>query len=215
MSDPSSQLRKATRRAKSDVANKLISMFLHELSRTLTSNSAVRVDSEKYSNEVHRVFGRLCPYCETDLLETTSIVEHLDGMNRYRLGLHIPGNVLVACRRCNNEKRRDDARTHLVLADSGWESFLSHRGQCEGNCRSCAYWTEMMPISEIKVARLNARVDRIRYFRSLFPEFENVRAEIDQSLPELVGNLYTDCQEFAKSEIGKLLAIFSKRSTDS
>ena len=49
-------------------------------------------------------------------------------MNRYRAGLHCPGNVLVACKMCNSEKRRDDSLRVLSLATSGWESFLSHDG---------------------------------------------------------------------------------------
>ncbi len=38
MKDPTAQLRSATRRAQSDVANKLVSMFLHELSRTISQD---------------------------------------------------------------------------------------------------------------------------------------------------------------------------------
>src|SRR5580698_9153544 len=99
MNDATSQLRSATRRAKSDVANKLISMFLHELSRKICRESGTRVDGEQYENLVRQRFGNACPYCLKDLTETPAIVEHLDGMNRYRIGLHIPGNVLVACKR--------------------------------------------------------------------------------------------------------------------
>ena len=128
MTDPTSQLRNATRRAKSDVANKLISMFLHELSRKICREWGVRVDCEAYGQIVRGHFENHCPYCLRDLRQTIPIIEHLDGMNRYRVGLHIPGNVLVACRKCNNEKRRDDSRQQLILAESGWASFLSHDG---------------------------------------------------------------------------------------
>ena len=126
MRDPTSQLRSATRRAKSDVANKLISMFLHELSRRISQNWRVKVDGEAYENFVRERFNNRCPYCSCDLASTISVIEHLDGMNRYRAGLHVPGNVLVACRKCNGEKRRDDSLRILVLSESGWASFLSH-----------------------------------------------------------------------------------------
>jgi len=46
--DPTTQLRTATKRAKSDVANKLISMFLHELSRKISENWPIKVESEAY-----------------------------------------------------------------------------------------------------------------------------------------------------------------------
>lgn len=47
MKDPASQLRSATRRAKSDVANKLISMFLHEFSRKVSQDWPVKVDGSE------------------------------------------------------------------------------------------------------------------------------------------------------------------------
>lgn len=109
MRDATSQLRSATRRAKSDVANKLVSMFLHELSRRISQDWPMKVDSDEYAKLVRAQFNNHCPYCSRDLAETTPVVEHLDGMNRYRAGLHVSGNVLVACRDCNSEKRRDDS----------------------------------------------------------------------------------------------------------
>ena len=100
-------------------------MFLHELSRRISRSWRVTVDSEEYGKLVRERFNNRCPYCSCDLVSTVSVIEHLDGMNRLRVGLHVPGNVLVACRRCNDEKRRDDSLLILSLAKSGWESFLS------------------------------------------------------------------------------------------
>jgi hypothetical protein len=68
--DPTSQLRSATRRAKSDVANKLIGMFLHELSRRLSRNGSVRVDREEYAELVRQCFNDQCPYCLRSLAGT-------------------------------------------------------------------------------------------------------------------------------------------------
>ena len=104
-------------------------MFLHELSRKVSDGWPFRVESEEYALAVRQAFENRCPYCCCDMVAAESVVEHLDGMNRYRAGLHVPGNVLVACRRCNNEKRRDDALRVLVLGHYGWESFLSHDGR--------------------------------------------------------------------------------------
>ena len=138
MKDPTSQLRSATRRAKSDVANKLISMFLHELSRRISQDWPIKVDGEEYEKLVRERFNNRCPYCSGNLANTVSVIEHLDGMNRYRAGLHVPGNVLVACRKCNSEKRRDDSLKDLPLAASGWASFLSHDGtRCGASCPTC------------------------------------------------------------------------------
>jgi hypothetical protein len=204
--DPTSQLRSATTRAKSDVANKLISMFLHELSRRTCQSWSVRVDSEDYESLVRRLFDNRCPYCSCDLRENVWVIEHLDGMNRYRAGLHVPGNVLVACRKCNNEKRRDDSLKTLSLASSGWESFLSHDStRCPSSCLTCHYWRTIWPDDPERRLRLAEKLERIRSFRREFPEFERDLPALRETLPALLTKVYSDCQIFAEKEIKSLL----------
>ncbi len=206
MTDPTSQLRAATRRAKSDVANKLISMFLHELSRRISQDWSVKVDGEEYERMVREQFRNKCPYCSCDLVATTPVIEHLDGMNRYRAGLHIPGNVLVACKRCNGEKRRDDSLRVLSLADSGWASFLSHDGShCPQSCATCAYWRTVWQEDSERRRRMNENLQRIRAFRGSFLEFEQAHKTVIKTLPDFLTKLYLDCQTFAEKEIKSLL----------
>lgn len=206
LKDPVFKLRSATRRAKSDVANKLISMFLHELSRKISQNWPVKVDGEEYESLVRERFNSHCPYCSCVLTNTESVIEHLDGMNRYRIGLHVPGNVLVACRKCNSEKRRDDSLKVLSLARSGWESFLSHDGtRCSAPCRTCQYWESIWSDGAERSLRLSENLQRIRSFRRAFPEFEQVVPSLMETHPALLTKLYTDCQTFAQTEIKSLL----------
>lgn len=213
MKDPTGQLRSATRRAKSDVANKLVSMFLHELSRRVSRSWSVRVDGDEYGRLVRQCFDNQCPYCLCNLGENQSVVEHLDGMNRYRAGLHIPGNVLVACKRCNSEKRRDDAAKVLSLADSGWASFLSHDSTgCPPSCRTCQYWKSVWEGESARRTHLRTNLERIRTFRSTFPEFERIVPGLQNTLPTLLAKLYSDCQAFAESEIKSLLDSFEHMS---
>ena len=203
--DPCSQLRSATRRAKSDVANKLVSMFLHELSRRVSQAWPIRVDGEEYEKLVRDRFGNRCPYCVCDLASTVSVIEHLDGMNRYRAGLHVPGNVLVACRRCNGEKRRDDSRGVLPGGLLGWEAFLSHDGTSCGSCLTCRYWQDVWPDEAERKARLSENLERLRSFRRSFPELERASQNTARALPQLLAKLYSDCQVFAETEIKTLL----------
>lgn len=213
MKDPTSQLRSTTRRAKSDVANKLISMFLHELSRRISQNWPVKVDGDEYEKLVRERFNNRCPYCSCDLTNTESVIEHLDGMNRYRAGLHVPGNVLVACRRCNSEKRRDDSLRILSLAGSGWESFLSHDGtRCAVPCGTCRYWESIWEDGTERRLRLSENLQRVRSFRSAFSEFEQVLPSLMETLPALLTKLYSDCQAFAEMEIKSLLERFQRIS---
>jgi hypothetical protein len=207
--DPTSQLRRATRRAKSDVANKLISMFLHELSRKICREWGVRVDGEHYGELVRNRFGNRCPYCLRDLLDAIPVVEHLDGMNRFRVGLHIPGNVLVACRRCNSEKRRDDSLRILTLADSGWASFLSHDGNgCSAECATCRYWATVWENKAERQSTLAANRENIAAFRAEFAQFETTMRPLLEKLPEVLTKLYLDCQVFAETEIASMLKRF-------
>jgi len=212
--DASSRIRSATRRAKSDVANKLISMFLHELSRSISANWQTKVDSEEYEQLVRQSFDNRCPYCLRTLITTESVVEHLDGMNRYRAGLHVPGNVLVACKRCNSEKRRDDSLGVLSLACFGWASFLSHDGsRCAASCLTCQYWKSIWGDEIERKQLLGENLLRIQSFRSTFSEFEQTLPRLKDTLPALLTKLYADCQTFAETEIKALLETFEQMLT--
>lgn len=211
MNDASFQLRSATRRAKSDVANKLVSMFLHELSRKVSQNWEIRIGSERYEEVVRQWFQNRCPYCLGSLMASDAVIEHLDGMNRLRAGLHVPGNVLVACKKCNSEKRRDDSVRVLTLASTGWESFLSHDGaRCPSPCRTCKYWRGIWGIEEERRARMDENLERIRSFRKEFGEFQKVIPTLASTMPALLAKLYTDCQSFAETEIKSLLERFEQ-----
>jgi len=211
--DSVSKLRSATRRAKSDVANKLISMCLHEMSRRISQNWPMKVDGEEYGRLVREQFGNQCPYCLRDLTDSDSIIEHLDGMNRLRVGLHVPGNVLVACKRCNGEKRRDDSLKVLSLAASGWESFLSHDGaRCKAPCRTCLYWQTIWPNEAERRSRLRENLEKVRAFRNEFSEFQQALPALMAAQPALLTKLYIDCQAFAEREINSLLTDFDSAS---
>jgi len=206
MKDVSAQLRFATRRAKSDVANKLVSMFLHELSRRISRDWAIKIDGQEYEGAVREIFHNRCPYCLRELSAGDAVIEHLDGMNRYRAGLHVPGNVLVACKKCNNEKRRDDSLQTLTLASTGWESFLSHNGsRCTQSCMTCLYWRGIWEDDPKRKTTLAENLNRIRSFRGKFAEFQAIIPSLAEALPGALTKLYSDCQLFAESEIRSLL----------
>lgn len=213
--DVAGALKKSTRRAKSDVANKLVSMFLHEISRRACVLGKMSVSDPRYAETVISSFGKTCLYCGKTLELDRATVEHLDGMNRFRIGLHIPGNVAMACKRCNNEKRRDDQRPVLSLAESGWESFLSHDGlHCNTNCKSCAYWASVWPAPIHRQESLLAAKERIRHFQLHYGNFLELSFRARPSIQAKVETLYRDCQNFATAEIEELTSgielIFTK-----
>lgn len=214
MRDPTFQLRSATRRAKSDVANKLVSMFLHELSRRIGEKWPIKVAGEDYEELVRKLFNNRCPYCSRDLADASTVIEHLDGLNRLRAGLHLPGNVLVACKRCNSEKRRDDSLKVLSLATTGWESFLSHDStRCPESCPTCRYWGSVWEDEAERRRQLAENLERVRSFRRSFLEFQQILPFLAETLPPLLTKLYSDCQSFAESEIESLLHRFEEISS--
>jgi hypothetical protein len=204
--DVAAALRKSTGRAKSDVANKLVSMFLHEVSRKACAAGGMNVSDSRYSDSVVAAFGRNCLYCGKALAPSAvPVVEHLNGMNRVSVGLHVPGNVAMACKACNNQKRNDDQK--LTLAENGWESFLSHDGtQCEEGCRTCAYWRLNCPDAGLRREFLVAARERVTEFQKPYQQFVRWSATTRGTLRVKIEILYRDCQRLATDEIGKLVA---------
>jgi|GEM_PF-731909 len=200
--DITKYLGRATARAKSDVANKMVSMFLHEISRRIASEVGLRVTDPAYVRAVADSFGEKCVFCRLPLELNRAAVEHLDGMNRFRAGLHIPGNVTVACVTCNREKRRDDQVKILHLADSGWESFLSHDSRrCADTCKTCQYWRSVWPDPQARADMLERSRKCIAEFRNRFSSILHWSTQADLHLRENLEVLYRECQEFASTRI--------------
>ena len=200
-------LRRATSRAKSDVANKLVSMLLHEISRQIAAKTGMSVQSQEYGKIVTSTFGVDCPYCQRPLNSNRVAVEHLDGMNRIRLGLHVPGNVVIACSDCNREKRRDDQNANPTLADSGWEAFLRHgTKQCAPSCKTCEYWTRLHPDPVQRIRSLDRALGRLREFRNAFQSVEAEIRAIRLAMRSNVELLYRECPDYATQRIADLAA---------
>jgi hypothetical protein len=200
--DSAAYLQKATSRAKSDVANKLVGMFLHDVSRKISVSLGLNVGEPRYIEAVVATFGDNCCYCRTLLEKDRAAVEHLDGMNRFQAGLHIPGNVIISCKRCNNEKRRDDQLHELKLAKSGWESFLAHDStKCVAECKTCAYWRNIWPDDYVRIKNLKESRDRILEFRKKFKKPVQLGQKAKSLLHQELERLYRECQVFATEHI--------------
>ncbi len=207
MFDPLRSLKRSTGRAKSDVANKLVSMLLHAISKAACKKGGMSISDSDYIDAVSSAFGGNCLYCGRILERDRTAVEHLHGMNRFRLGLHIPGNVALACRKCNTEKRRDDQTTTLILAPTGWESFLSHdNNHCEDGCKTCAYWEGVWPDQAQRSDNLSKANARVHKFQSPFSHFNSWAVAKTPLLRELVEEMYRSCQDFAEERVNELTA---------
>jgi len=191
-------------------------MFLHDLSRKICASLELSVTDAQYAEAVQAAFENNCCYCYQPLEKDRISVEHLEGMNRFRLGLHIPGNVIVACRRCNGEKRRDDQMDQLTLAECGWESFLSHDStRCAVGCNTCRYWGTVWPDRTERAENMKNARQKIAAFRSQYPASLQWSRSARNFLRQTVDSLYRSCQEFATSQIRKTVdEAFSSLSED-
>jgi hypothetical protein len=165
--DPIPRLRKRNQRQKSDVAQKLIAMCLHEVSASLVrERTYLRVESADYEVHVRKAFGNGCAFCG-DILTRDLQVEHLDAMNRVRAGLHIAGNVVLSCKPCNSAKRGDDQGKSAFIGNDGWALFLRHTGaECRTDCAACAYWAARIPHPSTRTETLEARLEKLVGFRA-------------------------------------------------
>lgn len=186
-------------------------MFLHRLSRNVTEIIGEAITDPSYATAVASMFGSKCAYCGRALDKDRVAVEHLDGMNRFRLGLHLTGNVVVSCKRCNTEKRRDDQRPILVLAQTGWESFLSHDStRCESSCKSCSYWASIWPDDSSRRQNMEEALSRLRVFRDRYHTANDWINQHRILLNEQVERLYRDGQVYAVTEIEKITALVTQ-----
>jgi hypothetical protein len=137
-------------------------------------------------------------------------------MNRFRLGLHIPGNVILACKRCNGEKRRDDQLDQLTLGECGWESFLSHDStSCRAACKTCGYWRMVWPDPIERVESMKNARQKITAFRRQYPTSLQWGRGARTLLRQTVDSLYRGCQEFATTQITRTVdEAFSSLSED-
>ena len=176
--------------------------FLHEVSRKISATLHLNVADSRYTDAVVAKFGVNCCYCGRLLEADRAAVEHPDGMNRFRAGLHIPGNVIVSCKNCNSEKRRDDQIHELKLASSGWESFLSHDStRCHAGCKTCAYWIIIWHDDSQRGENLKDARNRIAEFRAEYRQAMRLSLEAHPSLHQELERLYRECQVFATSHI--------------
>jgi hypothetical protein len=169
------------------------------------------ITDREYGDAVREAFCDCCCYCGRPLERDRTAVEHLEGMNRFRVGLHIPGNVVVACKRCNNEKRRDDQFGSLIRAPTGWESFLAHYSTSWDRCKSCDYWRTIWAEDKQRSSLLWEKAAVIHKFRNQFPQFLRVSIVAREVLSERLDELYRSCQEFASTTFGLTSEILPER----
>lgn len=176
--------------------------MLHELSRRASVSLGGAVTEKTYAEAVTQAFGSQCAYCSKLLEHDRVVIEHLEGMNRFRLGLHLPGNVALSCMQCNREKRRDDQQEESHLADTGWAAFLAHNGtRCPSGCKTCDYWNKVWPEPEQKLLRLLEAHQRIEAFRTPFFRFTDWIVRAKPLIRQEVERMYRECQNFATQSI--------------
>jgi hypothetical protein len=89
-------------RSFADVPNRIVRLFLQEAGREYDANRGYPRFGSMTADLVAR-FGGCCAYCG-EPPPPTLVEEHLVPMNRQSVGLHAWGNVVPACKPCNDVK---------------------------------------------------------------------------------------------------------------
>jgi HNH endonuclease len=103
-------------RAKSDIANMAIRIFLQEMGRAYDEERQLPpYNSKQHFPTVRQFFEERCCYCGMDFASTAAHQDHLIPVNKTDLGLHAWGNIVPACQECNAKKHGSDWRDFIVL----------------------------------------------------------------------------------------------------
>ena len=102
-------------RTKSDVANSALRIFLQDIGKfyDLARGYEPYVPKKVQKTTLLKEFNYRCCYCDTEINERELSQDHLIPMNKASMGLHAWGNVVPACKECNNEKQQRN-----------WDEFL-------------------------------------------------------------------------------------------
>jgi HNH endonuclease len=102
-------------RARADIANTAVRIFLQEMGKLHDEERGLHPYRKSDFQVVRDFFGDRCCYCDTAFDERTAAhQDHLIPINRTNLGLDAWGNVVPACRECNNQKQGADWRAFII-----------------------------------------------------------------------------------------------------
>lgn len=103
-------------RSFADVPNRIVRLFLQEAGRQYDENRGLPRFGSLTPELLDRFDGR-CAYCSSPP-PPNLVEEHLVPMNRVSVGLHAWGNVVPACKACNDLKAAKAWSGHPQLNDS-------------------------------------------------------------------------------------------------
>jgi HNH endonuclease len=101
-------------RSYADVPNRVVRLFLQEAGRHYDLNRDLRPFRSMTDALKDRFDGR-CAYCGA---QVALVAEHLVPMNRKSVGLHAWGNIVPACKPCNDIKAGHAWGAHSQLDDA-------------------------------------------------------------------------------------------------
>jgi hypothetical protein len=100
-------------RSFADVPNRIVRLFLQEAGRQYDANRGYPRFGSMPSALLAR-FGNACAYCGAS---PPLVEEHLVPINRTAVGLHAWGNIVPACKTCNDLKSGNAWEMHPKLDD--------------------------------------------------------------------------------------------------
>lgn len=110
-------------RSYSDVPNRVVRLFLQEAGREYDLNRGFQ-PFRRMNATLRDRFAGACAYCGGT--EASLVAEHIVPMNRVSVGLHAWGNIVPACKACNDIKSGHSWEAHAQLDEKRREAIRAY-----------------------------------------------------------------------------------------
>ncbi len=159
-------------KARADIANTAVRIFLHDMGVAYDQkNGREPWTKAKHLPIVKEFFGNKCCYCGVDFSAAEPAFEdHLIPTNKTDLGLHAWGNIVPACRECNAKKQGSDWRDFIIQRagpdaaerHARMREFLREYGYRPGADLSAITGELYDEVGEIAMTLIRAKIKRVR-----------------------------------------------------
>jgi len=139
------------RKSQSDISNSAIRIFLqsvgelHDKKRGHDPFRKTVLQRKKLLSE----FDGACCYCGCSVTEKTMTDDHVIPINKDYLGLHCWGNIVPACKECNNQKNTSTWDEFLRAKVSDTMLYQKRRDMVVGYAKKYGYNAQKLNLSSV------------------------------------------------------------------
>jgi len=164
-----------------DSSNATVRAFLSNILQIKTGDfkKLIRYNKNKHKNEILSCFNNKCVYCNIELNESNYNIDHLIPINKDYAGLDCLGNLVPACKNCNQLRNKKENKC------VDWKVFL------QGKLTSLEYSQTVM-----KIEALEGHKDYIKLTET--KEYDGLKNSCGRLYVESKANIKKEIDRFTK-----------------